>query len=116
MTARRRRALQLPRSEPPLKEVVIVQLTGSHHPFGHREHGRLWTTMSDTFWLLVLAAIGLFAFFLALGAFGPGDVAGLTIAVGILVVLWIAHSVRARKLDDGRRDAATLAARERRGF
>lgn len=88
-----------------------MQLAGPH-----REHGRLWTYLSETFWLLVLAVIGLFAFFVALGAFGPGDVAGLTIAVAVLVALWIGHSIRARRLDDGHRDAATLAARERRGF
>ena len=36
--------------------------------------------MNDTFWVLVLALIVLFAFFVALGAFSPGEVAWLTLA------------------------------------
>ena len=38
-------------------------------------------TLSETFWILVLAVVVLFAFFVALGAFSPGEVAGLTAVV-----------------------------------
>ena len=42
---------------------------------------RVRSTMSDTFWILVLSVIVLFAFFVALGAFAPGEVAWLTLGV-----------------------------------
>ena len=42
---------------------------------------RMRSTMSDTFWILVLSIVVLFAFFIALGAFSPGEVAWLTLAV-----------------------------------
>jgi uncharacterized membrane protein YhaH (DUF805 family) len=71
--------------------------------------------LSETFWILVLALVVLFAFFVALGAFSPGEVAGLTLAVVILAVLWIAHAIwDARHRDP--HDRAIVRARERRGF
>ena len=73
--------------------------------------GTLW----ETFWILVLAVIVLFAFFLALGAFSPGQVAGLTIAVVVLTVLWIVHAVWDSRHRDPH-DRAMIRARERRGF
>jgi O-antigen/teichoic acid export membrane protein len=73
--------------------------------------GTLW----ETFWILVLAVIVLFAFFLALGAFSPGQVAGLTIAVVVLAVLWILHAVWDSRHRDPH-DRAMIRARERRGF
>jgi fatty acid desaturase len=72
-------------------------------------------TLSETFWILVLAIIVLFAFFLALGAFSPGDVVGVTLVVGVLAVLWIAHAVWDSRHRDPH-DRATIRARERRGF
>ena len=42
---------------------------------------RVRSTMSDTFWILVLSIVVLFAFFIALGAFSPGEVTWLTLAV-----------------------------------
>ena len=71
--------------------------------------------LSETFWLLVLALVAMFAFFLALGAFDPGEVVGVTIAVAALAVLWVAHAVWAARHRDGR-DPASVRARERRGF
>jgi fatty acid desaturase len=72
-------------------------------------------TLSETFWVLVLALIVLFAFFVALGAFSPGDVLGLTVAVAVLAVLWVAHAFwDARHRDP--HDRAVIRARERRGF
>ena len=71
-------------------------------------------TLSETFWILVLSVVVLFAFFVALGAFTPGEVAGLTIAVIVLALLWIAHAVWASRHRDPH-DPAMIRARERRG-
>lgn len=72
------------------------------------------------FWVLCLGAITLFVFFAALQAFDPRDVMWLTIAVGALAVLALAHFIHVRHaMDDGRHDelARTVhAMRERRGF
>ena len=76
---------------------------------------RMLETMRETFWILALAVIALFAFFVALGAFSPGDVIGVTILVGLLCVLWILHALLAGRRRD-RRDPAVVRARERRGF
>jgi hypothetical protein len=71
--------------------------------------------MRETFWLLALAVIALFAFFVALGALSPGEAVVLTIVVAILCALWVVHAVlEGRKRD--RRDPALIRARERRGF
>jgi protein-S-isoprenylcysteine O-methyltransferase Ste14 len=72
-------------------------------------------TLSDTLWILVLAVVVLFAFFVALGAFSPGEVIGLTLAVIVLALLWIAHAVWDSRHRDPH-DPAMIRARERRGF
>ena len=72
-------------------------------------------TLSETFWILVLAFIVLFAFFVALGAFSPGDVLVLTLAVVILALAWVAHAVWDSRHRDPH-DRAVIRARERRGF
>jgi hypothetical protein len=69
----------------------------------------------DAFWLVVLGVIGLFAFFVALGAFAPGEVAVVSIGVVVLTALWLAHAALAARQADTR-DPATVRARERRGF
>ena len=76
---------------------------------------RLLSTLADTFWVLVLAIVVLFAFFVALGAFSPGEVVGLTLAVAVLALLWIAHAVWDSRHRDPH-DPAIIRARERRGF
>ena len=76
---------------------------------------RMRSTMSDTFWILVLSVIVLFAFFVALGAFSPGEVVWLTLAVLALALLWAAHAVWDARHRSGR-DPATIRNRERRGF
>ena len=76
---------------------------------------RMRNTLSDTFWVLVLAIVGLFAFFIALGAFKPGDVAWLTVGVLGLALLWAAHAAWDARHRSGR-DPATIRNRERRGF
>ena len=79
------------------------------------KRSRMLGTLADTFWVLVLAVIVLFAFFVALGALAPAQVAGLSIAIGILALLWVAHAVWDARHRSGR-DLATIRARERRGF
>jgi uncharacterized membrane protein YhaH (DUF805 family) len=76
---------------------------------------RILETMRETFWILALAIIALFAFFAALGAFSPGDVIWATVLVGILCVLWVVHAILQDRHRD-RRDPAVIRARERRGF
>ena len=76
---------------------------------------RMLETLRETFWILALAVIALFAFFAALGAFSPLDVLWATIAVAVLCVLWIMHAVLEDRHRD-RRDPAAVRARERRGF
>ncbi len=72
---------------------------------------------SEVFWLLVLAVICLFAFFLALGTFSIGEVGWLAVAVGVLVLAWALHAVRqGRRADERRRDPGLVHQRERRGF
>jgi hypothetical protein len=76
---------------------------------------RVLATLSDTFWVLVLAVLVLFAFFVALGAFSPGEVGGLSLAMVGLAVLWVGHAMWDARRRTGR-DVATIRARERRGF
>jgi fatty acid desaturase len=71
--------------------------------------------LSETFWILVLAFIVLFAFFAVLGAFSPGDVIVLTLIVAILTLVWIAHAVWDSRHRDPH-DRAVIRQRERRGF
>lgn len=90
-----------------------MQLTGIRPPSARLAH--MWSTLSNTFWILVLAIIAMFAFFLALGAFNAGDVMGVTIAVIGLTIAWIIHAVWLSRHSDGR-DPEIVHARERRGF
>jgi uncharacterized membrane protein YhaH (DUF805 family) len=80
----------------------------------HRS-SRVFATLSETFWILVLAVVVLFAFFVALGAFSPGEVGGLTLVVVLLALLWVAHAVWDSRHRDPH-DRAVVRARERRGF
>ena len=76
---------------------------------------RMLATMAETFWVLVLAVVVLFAFFLALGAIQPGEVVVLTLVVLALALLWVAHAVWDSRHRDPH-DPAMVRARERRGF
>ena len=76
---------------------------------------RMLSTMSDTFWILILSVIVLFAFFVALGAFNPTEVVWLSLGVAALALLWAAHAVWEARHRDGR-DPAAIRNRERRGF
>ena len=78
---------------------------------------RILSTLSDTFWILLLSIVVLFVFFVALGAFSPGEVVGLSLGVAAIALLWVAHAVwDARRHPDRDRHPASIRARERRGF
>jgi uncharacterized membrane protein (DUF485 family) len=75
----------------------------------------LLQVLSETFFLLILGVVAMFAFFVALGALKPGQVIGLSIAVVALAAIWVAHAMWVTRHADAR-DPATIRARERRGF
>ena len=75
---------------------------------------RILETLRETFWILALAVIVLFVFFVALGALAPGDVAWLTVGVVLLAALWVVHAVLQGRRSG--RDPDVVRARERRGF
>ena len=84
------------------------------HPMAH--HPELARTIRDGFWVIALGAIACYAFFVALGAIKPGEVAGLSIAVGVLFVLWLMRAWSVSHLEKHERDPRLAHARERRGF
>ena len=75
----------------------------------------LLQVLSETFFLLILGVVAMFAFFVALGALKPGRVVGLSVAVAVLGAIWVAHAMWVSRHSDGR-DPAAVRARERRGF
>jgi len=76
---------------------------------------RIWAVMSESFWILLLSLVVLFAFFVALGAFSPGEAIGITVVVGVMAVLWVGHTMWVSRHAAGR-DPRSISARERRGF
>jgi hypothetical protein len=76
---------------------------------------RILAVLSETFWLLVLAAVTMFAFFVVLGGISPGRTVALTLVVGALAILWVLHAFWVPRHTD-RRDPNARRARERRGF
>jgi membrane protein implicated in regulation of membrane protease activity len=71
------------------------------------------------FWVVALGIIAAYVFFVALGAFSPGEVAGVSIAVAILLALWLVHVWTERWSEHhrhGPRDPRVTSGRERRGF
>jgi len=76
---------------------------------------RIWAVMSESFWVLLVCVVALFAFLLALGAYSPGEVVTLTIVVVVLFLAWLGHAVWVSRRAD-KRDPRAIAARERRGF
>ena len=81
---------------------------------------RMVNRLEGVVWALCLGCIALFAFFFATGGFSPGDVAWLTIAVGLLALAFCVHAVQVRRVLRGARSGETLQElnrlRERRGF
>lgn len=87
------------------------------HPM--RDHPGAGRAAIDLFWVLAIGVIAAYAFFAALGAFSPGDVIGVTVAVGVLVALWIVRGLTAghrKQIAEADRDPRLVHARERRGF
>ena len=76
---------------------------------------RIFARMSETFWVLAIALVALFAFFVALGALAPDDVWGVTVVICLLALAWVAHAFWVERHSHGR-DARSVRARERRGF
>jgi len=76
---------------------------------------RIWAVMSESFWILLVCLVALFVFLLALGAYSPSEVIGLTIVMVVLFVLWVAHAAYVTRRSK-ERDPRAVAARERRGF
>jgi uncharacterized membrane protein YgaE (UPF0421/DUF939 family) len=91
-------------------------MAAMHMPHPMRNHPDAARSALDLFWALAIGVIAAYAFFAALGAFSPGDVAGVTIGVGILVVLCVVRVVIARRTAQRKRDPRMVHARERRGF
>jgi len=87
-----------------------------HLPHASPRVSALAEVVREAFWVICLGVIACYAFFVALGAFSPGDVAGVSIAVGVLVALWLAHSWAQRRGHAEDRDPRLRSARERRGF
>jgi 4-hydroxybenzoate polyprenyltransferase len=85
-------------------------------PRPHRPLSDVAGAVREAFWVIALGLIACYAFFVALGAFAPGDVLGMTVAIGVLVVLWLVHAWAQSHRSDAGRDPRLTAARERRGF
>ncbi|MBI5105572.1 MAG: hypothetical protein HZB46_11450 [Solirubrobacterales bacterium] len=81
-----------------------------------RDHPDAARSVSDAFWVLALGVIAAYAFFVALGAFSPSDVLGVTIAVLVLTGLWALRAWSRSHHHDEHRDPRLVHARERRGF
>ncbi len=75
----------------------------------------VWEAMRQSFWVLLISLVALFAFLLALGAYSPSEVVGLTIVMVVLFVIWVVHAAWVARRAD-KRDPRAVAARERRGF
>jgi hypothetical protein len=84
------------------------------HPLAR--HPEVARAISDGFWVIALGAIASYAFFVALGAIKPDQVAGVSIAVGVLFALWLLRAWSTAHLAAHERDPRLAHARERRGF
>jgi hypothetical protein len=74
--------------------------------------------LSGVFWAVCVGIVGLYLFFLALGAYSVGELVAVTIAMGVLMVLLVVHFTRVRHHieDDLEFRRKVNAFRERRGF
>ena len=73
---------------------------------------------SGVFWALCVGVVGLYVFFLALGAYSAGELVVVTIVMAVLIVLLFVHFVRVRRhIDDDLEFRRKVNAfRETRGF
>jgi fatty acid desaturase len=93
---------------------------GATLPLAPRRHpvvtfATMRSTLSDTFWILILAVVVLFAFFVALGAFSLGEVAWLSVTILGLALAYTVHAIWVSRHREAR-DPAAMRDRERRGF
>ena len=72
--------------------------------------------VTEIFWILALALVMAFWFFVLVGAFSPGEVMAMTIGVLVLVVLLVIRIAIELRRGTSVRDLASIRARERRGF
>lgn len=76
--------------------------------------------VSVAWWALCAGAVVLYAFFAAIGGFSPVEMAGVSVGVGALAVLFAAHELGVvHDLRDGTHPGLMRAVnrmRERRGF
>jgi hypothetical protein len=74
--------------------------------------------LSGVFWAVCVGVVGLYLFFLALGAYSVGELVVVTIAMGVLMVLLFVHFTRVRRhIDDDLEFRRKVNAfRETRGF
>ena len=76
--------------------------------------------VTRAFWILVIGVIGLYGFFLVMGALSPADQPWLTLAVVVLATLLLVHLVRVRHAMHEPGHEAEMRElhkmRERRGF
>lgn len=91
-------------------------MAAAHMPHPLRDHPGATRAVTDLFWALAIGVIAAYAFFAALGAFSPSDVIGVTVAVGILVALFVVRAWMSRRRGEDDRDPRLVHARERRGF
>lgn len=88
-----------------------------HPPHPLRDHPHAARTAADAFWVLAVGVIAAYVFFVMLGAFSPGDVTGVSIAVAVLLVLFVLRAVLAsRRAGVHGGDPEVVPARERRGY
>jgi TRAP-type C4-dicarboxylate transport system permease large subunit len=72
---------------------------------------------TKSFWIALIAVVGLYGFMLVLGAFSPAEAGSATVVLLVCVVLCTAHEWRMRlHHDEVLHDPRLKAARERRGF
>ena len=63
------------------------------HLHGRGDAGRSASRgAAEAFWPAALGAIAAYAFLIALGAFDPGDVLVVSLAVAALAAMWIGHA------------------------
>jgi hypothetical protein len=74
--------------------------------------------LSGVFWAVCVGVVGLYVFFLALGAYSVGELVVVTIAMAVLMVLLVVHFTRVRRHieDDLEFRRKVNAFRETRGF
>jgi len=70
----------------------------------------------DAFWVFLIGVIACYVFFVAIGGIRPADTLGLTIVIGVLLLLCLARAWAHNHRKNAERDRRLVSARERRGF